>query len=182
MDFLISINTFTTSKGHWQICVEHILTRNASQPDREEVKMNLMLASMTNNIFTRISTIIHPKVFTLYYSVHLEMLAVAYWNPYLALNCQREKATDVSGLYQIMVSLHETVPGHMMTSSNGNFFCVTCPLCGEFTGDRWIPLTKASDAELWCSLSSDGWVNNRYAGNLRRHCAHYDATVMCGLF
>ena len=22
------------------------------------------------------------------------------------------------------------------------------PLCGEFTGDRWIPLTKASDADL----------------------------------
>ena len=23
------------------------------------------------------------------------------------------------------------------------------PLCGEFTGNRWIPLTKTSDAELW---------------------------------
>ena len=23
------------------------------------------------------------------------------------------------------------------------------PLCGEFTGHRWIPRTKASDAELW---------------------------------
>ena len=42
----------------------------------------------------------------------------------------------------------------MMTSSNGNTFCVTGPLCGEFTGRRWIPLTKASDAELWCVLWS----------------------------
>ena len=42
----------------------------------------------------------------------------------------------------------------MMTSSNGNFFRVTGPLCGEFTGDRWIHLTKASDAELWCLLWS----------------------------
>ena len=25
----------------------------------------------------------------------------------------------------------------------------TGPLCREFTGHRWIPLTKASDAELW---------------------------------
>ena len=41
---------------------------------------------------------------------------------------------------------------HMMTSSNGNIFRVTGPLCGEFTGLRWIPLTKASDAELWCFL------------------------------
>ena len=37
-----------------------------------------------------------------------------------------------------------------MTSSNGNIFRVTSHLCGEFTGPRWIPLTKASDAELWC--------------------------------
>ena len=41
---------------------------------------------------------------------------------------------------------------HMMTSSNGNIFHVTGHLCGEFTGHRWIPLTKASDAELWCFL------------------------------
>ena len=34
----------------------------------------------------------------------------------------------------------------MMTSSNGNIFRVTGPLCGEFTGHRWIPQTKASDA------------------------------------
>ena len=38
----------------------------------------------------------------------------------------------------------------MMTSSNGNIFRVTGPLCGESTGHRWIPLTKASDAELLC--------------------------------
>ena len=42
----------------------------------------------------------------------------------------------------------------MMTSSNGNIFRVTGHLCGEFTGPRWIPHTKASDAELWCLLWS----------------------------
>ena len=56
---------------------------------------------------------------------------------------------------------------HMMTSSNGNIFRVTGPLCGEFTGDRWIPLTKASDV-----------VNNREAGDLRRHRTHYDVIAM----
>ena len=35
----------------------------------------------------------------------------------------------------------------MMTPSNRNIFRVTSPLCGEF-GHRWIPRTKASDAEL----------------------------------
>ena len=42
----------------------------------------------------------------------------------------------------------------MMTSSNGNIFRVTGPLCGEFTGHRWIPRIKASDAELCSFLSS----------------------------
>ena len=39
-----------------------------------------------------------------------------------------------------------------MTSSNGNIFCVTGPLCGS--------------------------VNNREAGDFRCHCGHYDVTVM----
>ena len=45
-----------------------------------------------------------------------------------------------------------------------------------------LALTKASDAALWCLLWSaswiNGWVNNREAGNLRCHCAHYDVIVM----
>ena len=40
----------------------------------------------------------------------------------------------------------------MMTSSNGNIFRVAGHLCGLFTGHRWIPRTKARDAELWCFL------------------------------
>ena len=69
----------------------------------------------------------------------------------------------------------------MMTSSNGNIFRVTGPLCGEFTGHRWIPHTKASDAELWCFWSApwiSGWVNNREAGDWRRHRAYYDVIVI----
>ena len=30
-------------------------------------------------------------------------------------------------------------------------------LCGEFTGQRWIPLTKASGAKLWCFMWSTPW-------------------------
>ena len=66
----------------------------------------------------------------------------------------------------------------MMTSSNGNISRVTGPLCGEFTAHLWIPLTKASDAELWCFLWSAPWINNCEAGDLRRHRAHYDVIVM----
>ena len=89
-----------------------------------------------------------------------------------------------------------------MTSSNGNIFRVTGSLCGEFTGHRWITVTKASDAELWYGSGHgtvavllpgfainwtifslicawiNGWINNREAGNLRCHGAHYDVTVL----
>ena len=70
----------------------------------------------------------------------------------------------------------------MMMSSNGNIFRVTGHLCGEFTSHRWIPCTKASDVELWCFFFICAWingrVNNREAGDLRRHRAHHDVTVM----
>ena len=46
------------------------------------------------------------------------------------------------------------VQERMTMSSNGNIFRVTGPLCGEFTGARWIPRPKASDAELSCFLWS----------------------------
>ena len=72
----------------------------------------------------------------------------------------------------------------MLTSSNGNIFLVTGHLCGEFTSDRWLPRTKASDAVLKFSLIwawINGWVNNGEAGDLRRHRAHYDVTVMQSL-
>ena len=90
--------------------------------------------------------------------------------------------TSVSNHVSCIAFSSLTLSDHMMTSSNGNIFRVTGPLCGEFTGPRWIPLTKASDAEPWCSLWSapwiNGWVNNREAGDLRRHRAHYDVFVM----
>ena len=70
---------------------------------------------------------------------------------------------------------------NMMTPSKRNVFPVTGPF-GEFTGHRWISLKKATDAELWyfsliCTWIND-WVNNREAGDLRRHRAHYDVIIM----
>ena len=70
----------------------------------------------------------------------------------------------------------------MMTSSNGNIFRVTGHLYREFTGHRWIPLHKGQ----WCGTlvfsmiwaRTNGWVNNRGAGDLRCHRAHYDVIVM----
>ena len=55
-----------------------------------------------------------------------------------------------------------------MTSSNGNIFRVTGHLCGELTGDRWIPHAKASDAELWCFLWSALW---RHCNDIVHQCS-----------
>ena len=64
----------------------------------------------------------------------------------------------ISNVERISMSCHRhgisNNSSPMMTSSNGNIFRVTGHLCGEFTGPRWIPHTKASDAELWCFLWS----------------------------
>ena len=80
-----------------------------------------------------------------------------------------------------------------MTSWNGNTFRITGHLCGEFTGPRWIPRTKVSDAELWCFLCTqiNGRVNNREAGDLRRYscslwrycngCKNHDMVLYCHL-
>ena len=77
----------------------------------------------------------------------------------------------------------------MMPSSNGNVFRVTDPLCREFTGHRWIPRTKVSDAELWwflwyaphkrSSKQSWGWWFETPSGSLWRHCNVYHAWYTC---
>ena len=54
---------------------------------------------------------------------------------------------------------------NMMTSSNGNIFRVAGPLCGEFTGPRWIPAQRPVtrsfdvffDVRLNKRLSKQSW-------------------------
>ena len=75
----------------------------------------------------------------------------------------------------------------IMTSSNGNVLRVTGLLCGEFTGPRWISLTKASDAELWCffdlrpnkrvSKQSWGWWSETPSSSLWRQCNESDFNI-----
>ena len=47
------------------------------------------------------------------------------------------------------------------------------PVTGEFPAQK--PVTRSFDV---CFDLINGWVNNSGAGDLRRHCAHYDVTVM----
>ena len=65
------------------------------------------------------------------------------------------------------------------------------PFVREFTGHRWIPLRKASDAELWCFLwsapdkllgkQSWGWWFETVSSSLWRHCNVVCVQSMKGL-
>ena len=67
----------------------------------------------------------------------------------------------------------------MMTSLIGNIFRVTghcagnSPVPGEHKG-RWHGALMFSLICVWIN----GWINNRGAGDLRRHRTHYDVIVM----
>ena len=71
----------------------------------------------------------------------------------------------------------------IMTSSNGNIFRVTGHLCGEFIHRSPVnfPHKGQRRGALMFSLICSwipGWVNNSEAGDLGRHCVHYDVSVM----
>ena len=69
----------------------------------------------------------------------------------------------------------------MMALSNGSLFRVNCLLCGETT-----EVTCGPHKGLWRGAfmftSICAWrnvlINNRDTGDLKRHCTHYDVTVM----
>ena len=79
-------------------------------------------------------------------------------------------------------SCHMWMMEFMITSSNGNIFHVTGTLCGEFTGPGEFPtqrpVTRSFDVFFLICVWINGWVNNREAGDLRRHRSHYDVNVM----
>ena len=70
----------------------------------------------------------------------------------------------------------------MMTSSNGNIFWVTGPLCREFTDhphkDQWRGAVMFSLISTWINVR----VNYGEAGDLRFHEAHYDIIVIPWLY
>ena len=91
-------------------------------------------------------------------------------------SCINQIAHDLAGLYTNPKD--RAYSGHNDVIKWKNFRD-TGPLCGEFTGYRWIPLTKASDAEFWCfdlclnirlSKQSWGWWFQTPSHSLWHHC------------
>ena len=79
-----------------------------------------------------------------------------------------------------------------MMSSNGNIFCITIPLCGEFTDHRWIPtqkpLTRSFDVFFHLCLNkrlskqSPGWWFETPSRSLWRHCNEISRDKALNLF
>ena len=100
------------------------------------------------------------------------------------------KSTEATGVSSIVITrtnlfkilnIHPITGPYMMTSSNGNIFRVTGPLCGKFTGPGEFPHTGQWRGALMFSLICvwiNGWVNNREAGDSRRNRGHCDVIVM----
>ena len=83
----------------------------------------------------------------------------------------------------VLLNVYYIIQIDKMTSSNGNIFQVTGPLFGDFTSewpvnflhkDQWRGALMFSLICAWIY----SWVNNREAGDLRRHHAHYDFILM----
>ena len=60
-------------------------------------------------------------------------------------------------------------------------FSASWPFVRAIHRSRWIPRTKASDAELWCFLWFAPEYNSK-AGAFRRNHAHYYVNVMLHMF
>ena len=79
-------------------------------------------------------------------------------------------------IYWIRSTKTTVIVNSMMTSSNGNIFRVAGPLCGEFTGHRWIPLTmpvtRSFDAffDLRLNKRQSKQSKRRWFKTPSRHC------------
>ena len=68
------------------------------------------------------------------YAILLRIFVLIVWSPLRCCDhCPGDRLVHYNG------AIMSTI---MMTSSNGNIFRVTGPLCGEFTGPRWIPAQR----------------------------------------
>ena len=96
-----------------------------------------------------------------------------HWNP----TWDRFVYTNTMSCFQIILTSFTTWWRHQMETSSALLtLCAgNSPVTVEF------PLTKTSHAELWCFFIFawiNSWINNREAGDLRRHRAHYDVIVL----
>ena len=125
-DFLISVSLPVTQPWQWRVRKPHQLLGTYDTTTTKSIKR----VCMPWNVQWVCKQISLPvKYCSMYITGHV-ILATILWNPTRG------------------ISYHDAV-------IKWKYFRVAGPLCGEFTGHRWISLTKASDAEFWCFLWSE---------------------------
>ena len=148
---------------HWcrvtHICVSRITnigSDNGLSPGRRQAiiwtNVGILLIRTLGTNFSEILSEIHTFSFK---KMHLKMSS-AKWRPFCLglnvltnLNYRRKPPSNWSP----GPTIPATLCWHfMMTSSHGNGFRVTGPLWRESVGQRWIPLTKASDKDHCVSI------------------------------
>ena len=153
MTLILACN-FSSSRS-WKLMTQSKPTCLDNSDTATQMKIpdcEIMLESGTIHVAACVGKIPHNPV----YARVLHVLSI----PTFLLSSQRSREVQILHCIHIgqveedqFVRLSGNLENKkMMTSSNGNIFRVTGHLCGEFTGPRWIPRKKTSDAELWCFL------------------------------
>ena len=109
---------------------------------------------------TNVKKIFNETHTFLFKIMHLKMSSAKWRQFCLGLNVFTKCLLIITQRLWITLSIiYHSISHPMMTSINGNIFRVTCHLCGEFTGHRWIPHKKVIDAGLWyCRWSAPAWT------------------------
>ena len=133
------------------------------------------------------NVLVHTPIFSLFQWTHDIMIALllrqndvatSFWrNDYVIItSCVRR--ADVRSTRPDACAANQTI----MTPSNGNLSALLALWAGNSPATGEGETKASADAELWCFLWSASWinvwVNNCEAGDLRRHRAHYDVTVI----
>ena len=151
----------TDFKVYWLLAIPACITARASSTCRDACRDRL--PAVTGKTFPAFPAHAHPQIcvsgkrpmFGWQQRKHQTSASLALSKVADCLEC-KEHRFHFRWVWQLKSTQNQAkyLWFHMMTSSNGNIFRVAGHLCGEFTGPRWIPHTKASDAELWCFLWS----------------------------
>ena len=116
-------------------------------------------------------TVLSTKVMKMHSCAHAQNCVALYINIYWKLEYnQRNQST---------VYVCRVLGFGMMTSSNGNILRVIGPFAGSFPSQR--PVTWTFLKFFFICTWINGWVNNREAGDLRRHRGHNGVIVMARL-
>ena len=179
----------------WHIFCDLVICKNFIQleSDKNYFVNNFALEAFWN--FTECSTFILScaiNKFRIFSQLPWLLEITVFWRDLAHLGWIGYKPWITNAKTSCPVMNDESLIGIMMTSSNGNIFRVTGPLCGEFTGPGEFPtqrpVTRSFDVffdqhpNKRLSKRTWGWWFETLSRSLWRHCnvrsCHYTLDTM----